>query len=67
MRSGRREIWPVRDARYHRITAGLPTLVPSSLRRTKNEDDDAQRILAQYTYTMTSSSFFGGLHVSCEA
>ena len=26
-------------------------------RRTNNEDDDAQRILAQYTYTMTIAPF----------
>ena len=63
MRSPRREFWPARDARYHRITGGLPTLV----RWTNMEDDDAQRILAQYTYTMTSSPFFGDLYVSCEA
>ena len=31
--------------------------VPAPLRRTKNEGDDARRILAQYTYTMTSAPF----------
>ena len=31
--------------------------MPAPLRRTNNEDDDAQRILAEYTYTMTSAPF----------
>ena len=37
--------------------ACMPTPVPAPLRRTNNEDDDAQRILAQYTHTMTSAPF----------
>ena len=57
MRSPRREFRPARDARYHRISGGLPTQVPSPLRRTNNEDDDAQYILAPYTYTLTSAPF----------
>ena len=57
MRSPRREFRPARDARCHRIPDGLPTPVPAPLRPTNNEDDDAQRILAQYTYTMTSAPF----------
>ena len=32
-------------------------LVLAPLRRTNNEDDDAQCILAEYTYTMTSAPF----------
>ena len=31
--------------------------MPAPLRRTNNEDDDAHRTLAQYTYTMTSAPF----------
>ena len=31
--------------------------MPAPLRRTNNEDDDAQCILAEYTYTMTSAPF----------
>ena len=57
MRSPRREFRPARDARYHGIPDGLPTPVHAPLRRTNNEDDDAQRKLAQYTYTMTSAPF----------
>ena len=45
MRSARREFRPARDARYHGMPGGLSTLVPAPLRRTNNEDDDAQRIL----------------------
>ena len=68
MRSPRSEFRPARDTRYHRIPGGLSTLVPvAPLRRTNNEDDDVQRILAQYTYTMTSAPFFGDLYVSSEA
>ena len=33
----------------------MPT---APLRRANNEADDAQRILAQYTYTMTSALFW---------
>ena len=40
------------------MPGGLSTLVPAPLRRTNNEDDDAQRILAEYTYKMTSAPFF---------
>ena len=57
MRSPRLEFRPARDARYHRIPGGLPTPVPAPLRRTNDEDDDAQYILAQYTYTMPSTPF----------
>ena len=57
MRSPRREFRPARDARYRGIPEGLPTPVPAPLRRTNNEDDDAQRILARYTYTKTSAPF----------
>ena len=57
MRSLRREFRPARDARNHGIPGGLSTPVPTPLRRTNNEDDDAQRILAQYTNTMTSAPF----------
>ena len=40
------------------IPCGLSTPTPAPLRRTNNdEDDDAQRILAEYTYTMTSTPF----------
>ena len=49
------------------MPGGLSTLVPAPLRRTNNEDDDAQRILSEYTYTMTSAPFFGDLYVSSEA
>ena len=61
MRSLRREFRPARDARYHGTPGGLSTPVPTPLRRTndeRDEDDGAQRILAQYTYTMTSAPFF---------
>ena len=57
MRSARREFRPARDARYHGMPGGLSTLVPAPLRRTNNEDDDAQCMLAEYTYTMTSAPF----------
>ena len=39
------------------MTGGLSTLVPAPLRRTNNEDDDAQCMLAEYTYTITSAPF----------
>ena len=57
VRSPRREFRPAQDARYHGIPGGLPTPVPAPapLRRTNNEADNAQYILAQYTYTMTSA------------
>ena len=57
MRSARREFRPARAARYHGMPGGLSTLVLAPLRRTNNEDDDSQRILAEYTYKMTSAPF----------
>ena len=57
MCSPRREFRPARDAPYHGIPDCLPTPVPAPLRRTNNEDDDAQCILAQYTYTPISAPF----------
>ena len=57
MRSARRGFRPARDARYHGKPGGLSTLVPAPLRRTNSEDDDAQRIHAEYTYAVTSAPF----------
>ena len=57
MRSPRREFRPAQDAHYHGTPDGLSTPMPALLRRTNNEDGDARRILAQYTYTMTSAPF----------
>ena len=39
------------------IESMVPTQVPAPLRQMNNEDNDAQYILAQYTYTMTSAPF----------
>ena len=59
-RSPRRESRSARDSRYHGSPPpprGLSTLVPAPLRRTINDDDDAQRMLPEYTGTMTSAPF----------
>ena len=66
MRSPRRKFRPAWDARYHGIPGGLSTPVPAPLRRTNNEDDDAQLTCRVHLHD-DRRSFFGDVYVSSDA